>query len=219
MNCMYCGNETFFDIGFVTDGKVSVCNNCATKHTLFEFATDLENMKIESSVKRMFSESLTFEWSDQSDLTEQWEEMENKNALKIEYDDTAQCERDAAFEITDDVKGRVEGLFDVCRIVWESTHDRKQVHEKYDNLVKNLSKQYGVSIRALGLIEPAYVYSDGTIREIPDSLLMGGGTLTDDECEMEDDIENMSEEDFLSKYVDNQEALMAWQDYHSQVES
>lgn len=244
MNCLYCGKETFLDIGFVTDGKVSVCNICATKHSLFDFATNLENLKIDSPIKRMFSESII---SNQSDLSDLIKEMENKSALNAEYgkavidnyqkkkpvmalpygmkvadienDDMEQREREDAFEITDDVKTRVDGLLYVCRVLWESTHDKKQVYIKYVCLAEELSKQYGVSISDLGLVEPAYVYSDGTIKEVPNVVLASGSAWSDEECELHDDIENMSEDDFLNKYVDNQEALLAWQDYHLQFDN
>ena len=58
--------------------------------------------------------------------------------------------------------------------------------------------------------DPVYTRSDGTVAAVPNVILASGGAATAAECELQDDIENMSQPDFFSKYADNSPALDAY---------
>lgn len=59
MNCIFCNTELYTDESYVTDGKICVCNMCASRHTLYETAVFVANHSMESNIIRHDSDVLT----------------------------------------------------------------------------------------------------------------------------------------------------------------
>lgn len=252
-NCIMCGKTVNNYPGYITDGVISVCNECAASNSLMRIMTRIQNSGKPANLKGVFSPLIEVGLVNQTngerveldkgkldakrELNEKYgmavnaytdKELEDVEAYNSKYQPGSEFMNGVKGYLesglvnqTDDefssIKERVEGLFDVCRVVWESSHDKKAVYNKFTELAKRLSEETDFSIRELGLPDPAYVRSDGSIDEVPASILSGGGSnLSFEEIEIGDDIENMSQEDFYSKYVDNQAALNMWHDYHGE---
>ena len=50
MNCIMCGNEVHADVGYVTDGKVYICDDCAESNSLPLIMTRIHNSGVESNL-------------------------------------------------------------------------------------------------------------------------------------------------------------------------
>lgn len=192
--CAICGQPIlgyWFEVG-----KNNICQSCAASTTVYDlFQRDIINLKpdiVDGEATLVTKE-------------------DNDGHIKEEFD-WGYVDK---FELTDDIKRRVDGLYEVCAVKWKECHDKDEVYKLHERLADELVKEYKVPKAALGIAEPAYVRSDGEIHNVPDSILMGGGAnIPFEEFELQDDIENMSEDDFLSKYVDNPDALAQYQEWN-----
>ena len=198
--CAFCGKTVAPELPHYEVGNIHVCLLCGGSHTLSQLAGLDIGFKAVSDTPVAIYDSLLGQ-------------TDTDNENQVEFDE----EFVANFERTDETERRVDELLEVCRTKWDECHDKDEVYKLHERLADELVKEYKVPRTALGIDEPAYVRSDGTIGEVPTSILMGGGAgITFEEIELQDDIENMSEDDFLSKYTDNQDALMQYQDWHKQ---
>lgn len=247
-NCIMCGKSADNYPGYITDGVIAVCNNCAASNSLTRIMTRIENLGLSANLKSVFSPLIEVGLVNQTDehveldkgkldakrelnekygmvvhvYTDEGREDKDKyqpdsdymNGVKAYLESGLVNQTDEAGNIAD-IKQRVDGLYDVCRILWESSHDKCKVRDKYSELVKRLTEETGFSTRELGLPDPPYIRNDGTIGEVPASILSGGYS-TDEDCELEDDIETMSQDDFYSKYAGNLDALNAYHDYNGE---
>ena len=64
--CIMCGAEVFKDIGYVTDGKIFVCDRCAESHSLTRIITRIENSGCDSNLKSCYSASINTGLVDQT---------------------------------------------------------------------------------------------------------------------------------------------------------
>lgn len=204
--CLMCGKKVAQYPGYVTEGTICICNECADANSLTRIMTRIENLGINSVLKSVFSMPIETD----AGLVNQTEEFQ----LSTDYAGLVNQTTDV-INVTD-IKRRVDGVYDVCRVLWESSHDKKAVRDKYSELAGRLVEETDFSMGELGLPDPPYIRSDGTIGEVPASILSGGGSPTDEECELVDDIMIMSQDDFYSKYADNVAALNEWHDYHGE---
>ena len=53
--CIMCGAEVFKYIGYVTDGKIFVCDRCAESHSLTRIMTRVENSGCDSNLKSCYA--------------------------------------------------------------------------------------------------------------------------------------------------------------------
>lgn len=53
--CIFCGNDLASYDGYVTDGKMGVCNLCAGRYTISHLMTRLKLHKIDSTLKKVFT--------------------------------------------------------------------------------------------------------------------------------------------------------------------
>lgn len=218
--CVICGQPIlgyWFEVG-----KRNVCQSCAASTTVYDlFQRDIIDMKpdIFDGEAILVTKEVADYMAEKSQLNTEYGMAVDKNNSPDTMSSKEEFDWDYVnkFELTDDIKRRVDGLYEVCAAKWEECHDKDEVFKLHERLADKLVKEYKVPKSALSIAEPAYVRSDGTIGCVPGSILMGGGKgVTNEECELQDDIENMSEDDFLSKYVDNSSALAEYQDWHKQ---
>lgn len=196
--CVFCGKTVAPEIPHYEVGNIHVCLLCGGTRTLSQLAGLDIGFKVVSDIPVATYDSLPGQTdSDEEKLEEfDWDYVDE-------------------FKLTDDIVRRVDGLYEICAAKWKECHNKDEVYNLHERLADELVVEYKVPRPVLGIAEPAYVRSDGTISSVPDSILMGGGAnIPFEEFELQDDIENMSEDDFLSKYVDNQDALMQYQDWH-----
>lgn len=212
VTCIMCRKQVNSYPGYVTDGIVSVCNVCAASNSLARIMTRIENLEIEANLKSVFAEMVDADYSlvDQTNGRVELDKskLDAKAGLVDQTNDTVEFSP---------IKERVEGLIDVCRVVWESSHNKQAVYDKFAELANHLSDETSFSISELGLPDPAYIRSDGTISEVPASILASGNNLSFEEIELEDDIMHMSQGDFYSKYANNMVALNAYYDANGET--
>lgn len=197
-HCAFCGKTVAPELPHYEIGNIHVCLLCGGSHTLSQLAGLDLGFKAVSDIPVATYDGLP----GQTDSEE-----EKPEAFYWDYV--------GSFELTDEIKQRVEGLYEACAAKWEECHDKDEVYKLHQRLAGELVNEYKVPCRALGIAEPAYVRSDGTIHEVSGSLVEGGCSNTSfEEIELQEDIECMSEDDFLSKYVDNPDALEEYQEWH-----
>lgn len=139
-NCIMCRKQVHSYPGYVTDGIVAVCNECAASNSLARIMTRIENSELEVNLKSVFSMPVTVEAS----LVDQTNES----------------------------------------VAVNDNHDiDSEQREKY----------------------PESGMDQNNRVELDKSKL-------DAVAELTSDIENMSQEDFYSKYADNVGALNAYHD-------
>lgn len=54
-NCIMCGKPTDNYPGYVTDGVITVCNDCASSNSLMRIVTRIENSGLSANLKSVFS--------------------------------------------------------------------------------------------------------------------------------------------------------------------
>lgn len=183
VKCVMCGREIWESAPYVTDGKIAVCDKCAAANSLMRVVTRLENRGYDANIKSVYVRPIVVE----AGLVNQTENADSQ--VKTNLPPTVDAVPFAP------IKERVSAIYEQCREEWEKSHNKKAVSDLFDKLAKAVSVETGFSIPELGLPYPVYVRSDGTIA---------------DESEIADDLENLSQEDFYSKYADDPAALEAF---------
>lgn len=157
--CIMCGKPVDNYPGYVTDGVIHVCNDCASSNSLMRVMTRIENLGLSANLKSMFSPLIEV------------------------------------------------GLVD-------QTGERVELDKNKLDAKRELNEKYGMGVHAYmnkDKYQPGSDYMNGV-----KAYLESGLVNQNKECEIESDIENMSQEDFYSKYADNQAALNLWHDYHGE---
>ena len=131
--CLFCEKELTSDMGYITDGKISVCMLCAGRYTLNEAFLRVTSNGVDSNIQRVFVSAFESGLTGQTDVTDE-SGLTGQTDAAVDYSDT------------DSYKGMPE----------------------------------------------------------PD----------DDTPTVEEDIENLSEEDFMSKYTDDPSAIDAYMEAH-----
>ena len=80
MKCIFCDVELYADESYVTDGKICVCNMCASRHSLYETAVFISNRSVDSYLMRHDSDMLVID----DGLTSQTADGDNEIADDIE---------------------------------------------------------------------------------------------------------------------------------------
>ncbi len=139
------------------------------------------------------------------------------------------CEK----ELTSDMGYITDGKIDVCmlcagRYTLNEVYLRVASYDVDSNIQRVFTPAFEANENGLtgqtDTVEtdvPTYTRSDGFIAEVPasviagvTSVIAGVDSITDSECELVDDIENLSEEDFMSKYTDNPSAIDSYMEFH-----
>ena len=143
--CLFCEKELTSDMGYITDGKISVCMLCAGRYTLNEAFLRVTSNGVDSNIQRVFVSAFESGLTGQTDVTDE-SGLTGQTDVTDESGLTGQTDAAVDYSDTDSYKGMPE----------------------------------------------------------PD----------DDTPTVEEDIENLSEEDFMSKYTDDPSAIDAYMEAH-----
>lgn len=213
--CIMCGAEVFKDIGYVTDGKIFVCDRCAESHSLTRIMTRIENSGCESNLKSCYSAPI-----------------ENGLVNQTESDEFPKPQghiSDCPFLPCDNCQFYY-GEIDSCMVgeyrYTPTDEERKKLVAAYgeegaDDFFKpsfgdDITKEIAEDIFIMSPSDFISKYADNESAIIAyngyNSDSITGEFLVNKE--LEHDLENMSEEDFTSKYCDSPSALEQWLESH-----
>lgn len=188
-NCVYCNRAIYSDELHYKFGNAYVCAQCGAIHTIRDVCnvvdTDIRILPVTIEV-------------DNSAETAETAETENSLSGKTESGDTPFIELD---------KSKIDAnadSADAARNIYSQFHildDEGEDIEWDDESLSKVVNRYG----AEGENIPAHVKVNGYFRYFPDIV-----DPEDDTPDYWHDAENMSEEDYVSKYADNPDALDYW---------
>lgn len=179
--CVMCGKAVNAYPGYVTDGKVFVCDECAASNSLIRVVTRIENVGLSANLKSVFSDAVVVEGS----LVDQTSEPDARKS-------------DANTSLVDQTSNKPQGYMPDCPFL----------------PCDNCRFYYG-EIDSCMVGEVGVVPDEEEIEKVRKAL--GEEAARDFFAPLKSevimhDIENMSQEDFYSKYADNPAAL---NDYHN----
>lgn len=61
MKCIMCDNDIHLDSGYVSDGKINICRDCAESNSLIRIITRIENLEADAN--------LSLNWEAPIDIT------------------------------------------------------------------------------------------------------------------------------------------------------
>lgn len=199
--CIVCGKEVHGDDGYATDGKIFVCRKCTEIQTLRTITVYIGNSGVDSNLVYKREPPIEMESS-----------LVNQTKATIDY--VGGFSTGAA----------INHIYDECEQIWYETHDKSEVHSKFTERVKELEAHTGKTAEELGIYEPNFENSEASIEaeyslvnQTDYSSVSKAETVlkADYDSEIDADIENMSEEDFMSKYCDDGYAIGKWVKAHS----
>lgn len=192
--CIVCGKEVHIDDGYATDGKIFVCRDCAEIHTLRTITVHIGNADADSNLVYVREAPIETESG-----------LVNQTKATIDY--VGGFSTGAA----------INHIYDECEQIWYETHGKSEVHSKFTERVKELEARTGKTAEELGIYEPNFETESSLVNQtaspgVPKAEI---ALAEEYEGEIDADIENMSEEDFMSKYCDDGYAIGKWYDAHA----
>lgn len=182
--CIVCGKKVHIDDGYVTDGKIFVCRDCAETQTLRTITVYIAYDSLDSNLVYKREKPIEAE----SGLVNQTDEAELDKAYIDERDGFPLpngCSKNCPYY-----------PYDTCGHYYGEIHECMLEEEETEADIETESS----------LVDQTASPS------VPKAEIV----LTEEyEGEIEADIENMSEEDFLSKYCDDGYAIGKWYDAHT----
>lgn len=84
MKCIMCDSDIHLDSGYVTDGKVNICRDCAESNSLTRIITRIENLEVDAN--------LSFNWEAPIDQTSLVDQTVSDGDLLPYPDNNGQCD-------------------------------------------------------------------------------------------------------------------------------
>lgn len=165
--CIMCGKPVDNYPGYITDGVIAVCNNCASSNSLMRVMTRIENSGKTANLKSVFTPLIEISLVNQTD------------GERVELD-----------------KNKLDA--------------KRELNKKYGMAFNAYTDEELEDIEAYeAKYQPGSEFMDGAKHYLESGLVNQTDSVSYD-------IENMSQDDFYSKYADNQVALNMWHDYHGE---
>lgn len=207
MNCVFCNSELYPDSVYVTDGTIAVCSMCASRHSLYETAIYLNNAAIDSTVILHRPSIIDFSLNVQTE-DELRDKLKSKNELNAKYGLNVQTEEADGLNVQTDDEPEVQGRIPHCPL-----GDCYNCHFYYGETDSCMVGEPGtkpteediMKVRAALSAEEAEHFFD-----IDPELEDGERAREYEGVQLAHDIDNMSHDDFFSKYADNPDALHAY---------
>lgn len=195
--CIVCSKEVHIDDGYATDGKIFVCRHCAETETLRTVTVYISNAGVESML--VYKREAPIEMTGESGLVDQTDMEGAADNHEFTPDEIAEIAKAPKY-LRDKINAHVE-------------LDKSLIDERDGSTIPNgCSKScpywpYDTCGHYYGELHECMLEEES-------EAVMEIAPKADVDREVDADIENMSEEDFVSKYCDNPYALEKWAEAH-----
>lgn len=192
VNCIMCGKPVDNYPGFITDGVIAVCKNCAASNSLMRVMTRIENSGKTANLTSVFSPLIEVGLVNQTD-GERVELDKDKLDAKRELESGLVNQTDS---------NKPQGYMPDCPFI--PCYECRFYCDYLDSCMVG---------------EEGIVPTEEEVNKVREAL--GEEAARDFFAPLKPvgvmyDIETMSQDDFYSKYADKPSALSLWHDYHGE---